>query len=101
MKTASLQDNRGMATSLLEAVMVIAIVAVIAGVALVSAMEQIESAKLSRAVSDAETIGVSIHTFMHDTGFAPAFKAGNARRPEDEIFSVLETGRSNPGVVDT
>jgi type II secretory pathway pseudopilin PulG len=101
MKTASLQDNRGMATSLLEAVMVIAIVAVIAGVALVSAMEQIENAKLSRAVSDTKMIAVSIHSFMQDTGFAPAFKAGDARGPEDEIFSVLETAGSDPGVTET
>jgi type II secretory pathway pseudopilin PulG len=102
MNTASaLQDNRGMATSLLEAVMVIAIVAVIAGIALVSAMEQIENAKLSRAMADAEMIGISIHSFMHDTGFAPAFKAGDARGPEDEIFSVLETLGSDPGVEDS
>ncbi|PYS28375.1 MAG: hypothetical protein DMG11_12810 [Acidobacteria bacterium] len=102
MKTASaLRDDRGMATSLLEAVIMIAIVAVIAGMALVSAMDQLENAKLSRANGDVQMIGISIHSFMHDTGFAPAFKAGEARGPDDQIFFVLETAGSNPGVVDS
>ena len=97
MKVATaIRDNRGIATSLLETVLVIAIVALVSGVALVSAMGHIEDAKISRAAADAEIIGISIHSFMHDTGFAPAFKAGNARGPQDEFFSVLQTGGSEP-----
>src|SRR5437868_1034649 len=84
-----------MATSLLEAVLVIAIIAIVSAVALTAAMNHIENARLARAVADTEAIGISIHSFMHDTGFAPAFKNGNARGPEDGIFLVLETDGSN------
>ena len=94
--SARLKDERGMATSLLEAVLVIAIIAIVSAIALTAAMNHIENAKLARAVADTEAIGISIHSFMHDTGFAPAFKNGNARGPEDAIFLVLETDGSNP-----
>ena len=93
--------NRGIATSLLETVVVIAIVAVISSVAMVSAMEKLEDAKMSRANADAETIAVSIHSFMQDTGFPPVFKSGDARGPDDPFFSVLETQGSNPGIADS
>jgi type II secretory pathway pseudopilin PulG len=94
-------DNRGIATSLIETVVVIAIVAVISSVAMVSAMEKIEDAKMSRANADAETIAVSIHSFMQDNGFAPVFKSGDARGPEDPFFSVLETQGSDPGIAES
>ena len=66
---------------------------------MVSGMDQIENAKLSRANADTAMIGISIHSFIHDTGFPPAFKAGDTRGPDDQIFQVLETAGSNPGVV--
>ena len=91
-----LREERGIATSLLEAVLVIAIVAIISAIALTAAMNHIENARLARAASDTEAIAISIHSFMHDTGWAPAFKNGNARGPEDDIFLVLETGGSDP-----
>ena len=91
-------DSRGIATSLLETVIVVAIVAVISSVAMVSAMEKIEDAKFSRANADAEVIAISIHSFMQDTGFAPIFKSGDARGPEDPFFSVLETQGTDPGI---
>jgi type II secretory pathway pseudopilin PulG len=94
--SARLKDERGIATSLLEAVLVIAIIAIVSAVALTAAMNHIENARLARAASDTEAIAISIHSFMHDTGFAPAFKNGNARGPEDDIFLVLETGGSDP-----
>lgn len=95
----AVKDDRGIATSLLETVVVIAIVAVLSSVALGAAMGHLEDAKLSRAMADAEVIGISIHSFMNDTGLAPAFKNGNAHGPEDGIFSVLETAGSDPGIV--
>jgi type II secretory pathway pseudopilin PulG len=98
MMTASVTGNRGVATSLIEAVLVIGIVAVITGMALTAAMDRLEDARVSRAMADAEMIGISIHSFMHDTGFAPAFKSGDALGPDAEIFSVLASGGSKPGM---
>ena len=98
MMAASVTDNRGVATSLIEAVLVISIVAVVTGMALTAAMDRIEDARLTRAMADAEMIGISIHSFIHDTGFAPAFKSGDALGPEDDIFLVLESGGSDPGM---
>ena len=77
--SARLKDERGVATSLLEAVLVIAILAIVSAIALTAAMNHIENAKLARALADTEAIGISIHSFMNDTGFAPAFRNGNAR----------------------
>ena len=89
------RSESGMTTSLLEAVLVIAIVAIIATGALVAAMRHIEDARISRAMGDAKMIGLAIHTFMQDTGFAPIFKSGTARGPEDEIFRVLQSDGSD------
>jgi len=75
-----------------------AIIAVLSSIALVAAMRHIEDARLSRATADAEMVGISIHGFMHDTGFAPVFKNGTARGPEDEMFLVLQSDGSDPAV---
>jgi type II secretory pathway pseudopilin PulG len=93
-----IRSELGMATSLLEAALVIAIIAVVSSIALVAAMQHIEDARLSRAMADTEMIGVSIHSFMDDTGWAPAFKNGNARGPQDDIFLVLQSAGSDPAV---
>src|SRR5882672_9031296 len=84
--------------SLLEVALVIAILAIISGVALTAAMQHIEDARLSRAMADAQMIGISIHSFMHDTGFAPVFKNGNATGPADDMFLVLQTDGTDAGV---
>src|SRR5437870_5329522 len=81
--------------SLLEAVMAIAIIAVISGIAVTAAVQHLEDARLSRAAADTQMIGISIHSFMNDTGWPPVFKNGKARSPED-TFLVLETGGSDP-----
>ena len=96
-----LKDNRGMATSLIEVVLVIAIVAVLSTVAMVAAIDNIEQARLSRAIADTQQIGIAIHSFLQDTGFAPAFKSGDARGPNDPVFLVLETEGSDPTVADS
>jgi len=99
MKAAQLvTGENGIATSLLEAALVIAIVAVLSSIALVAAMRHIEDARLSRAMADAQMIGISIHSFMNDTGFAPVFKSGNARGLADDIFLVLQTDGNDAGV---
>lgn len=94
----STRGDSGMATSLLEAALVIAILAVVSSVALVAAMQHLEDARLSRATADVEMIGISIQSFMHDTGWAPAFKNGNSRGPQDPIFLVLESRGSDAPV---
>lgn len=95
---ALIQSDRGIATSLLEVVLVMTIIAVISGVALSSAMDKIEDARFSRATADAEQIGIAIHGFMNDTGYAPAFKSGDARGPEDAVFLVLESAGTEPAM---
>lgn len=90
--------DRGIATSLLETVLVLAIIAVISSVALSSALDKIEDARMARAIADAEQLGIAVHSFMNDTGFAPAFKSGDARGPNDNIFLVLETAGSEPAM---
>ena len=91
-----IRDQRGIATSLIETVVVIAIIAIISSVALVSAMDRIEDARIARALADTEMIAISIHSFMHDTGFVPAYKKGDARGLEDAIYLVLETAGNDP-----
>jgi type II secretory pathway pseudopilin PulG len=91
-----LTDNRGVATSLIETVMVIAIAAIISSMAIVASMDKVEDARLSRAIADTEGIAVAIHSFMHDTGFAPAFKKGSAYSSNDPIFLILESGGDDP-----
>jgi len=100
-RTDLLRDNRGVATSLLEAVMVIAIVSIISSFAMVSAMDHVESAKRSRAESDTKMIGIAIHSFMQSTGFVPAYKLGSLRGPTDPVFLILETQGEEPGVDET
>lgn len=99
--SGTLKDNRGIATSLIETVLVIAIVAVLSTVAMVASIDNIEQARLSRAIADTEQIGIAIHSFMQDTGFAPAFKSGDARGPNDAIFLVLESDGSEPAIAES
>jgi type II secretory pathway pseudopilin PulG len=88
----------GAATSLLEAALVIAILAVVSTIALVAAIQHVEDARISRATADTQMIGLSIQSFIHDTGWAPAFKTGDARGPQDDIFLVLQSDGNDPGV---
>ena len=84
-------DNRGIATSLIETVVVVVIVAIIAGVAVGAGLDRIDDARVAQAVRDTELIGMAAHSFMQDTGLPPAFKSGLSTSPTDEIFFVLET----------
>jgi type II secretory pathway pseudopilin PulG len=78
--------------------MVIAIVAVITGIALNAAIDRIEDSRLTRAQADTKMLAVAIHAFMQNTGFAPAFRSGEARGPEDEVFKVLTTEGDDPAM---
>jgi type II secretory pathway pseudopilin PulG len=93
--------NRGVATSLIETVMVIAIAATLMSMAIMASMDKVEDARLTRAIADTETIGIAVHSFMHDTGFAPAFKKGSAHSPNDEIYQILESAGDNPTAVES
>lgn len=84
-------DNRGIATSLIETVLVVAIVAMIASVAVGAGLDRIEDARVAQAVRDTEMIGMAVHSFMQDTGLPPAYKSGLSTSRTDEIFFVLET----------
>jgi type II secretory pathway pseudopilin PulG len=94
----AIRGQAGVATSLLEAALVISIVAVVSSVAIVAAIRHLDDARLSRAMADTQMIGISIQSFMHDTGWAPAFKSGTARGPQDPIFLVLESGGSDSAI---
>ena len=88
---STLGNNRGLSTSLIEAVLVIAVTAILASVTMIPALGGMDDAKVSKALSDTKLIGIAILNFMRDTGRAPAFKSGLATLPTDEIFLVLET----------
>jgi hypothetical protein len=91
-----LRDERGIATSLIEATTVIAIAAILTSVAMIAASDQADDASLANTQGEVKLIGLSILSFMQDNGFAPVFRSGNARGLEDEIFLVLESGGSEP-----
>ena len=87
----TIDDNRGMATSLVETVLVIAVVAIVVSATVVPALGTLDDAKVSRAVRDTQLIATAVLNFRQDTGVPPAFKSGLATRSTDEIFHVLET----------
>jgi hypothetical protein len=87
-----LNDERGIATSLIEATTVVAIAAVLTGVALVAATERVDDANLANGQGEVKLIGVSILSFMQDNGFPPVFRSGAARSAENEIFMILDGG---------
>ena len=93
---SSLTDNRGIATSLMEATLVIAIAAVLSTVAVVSSSDQVTDADVNNGKSEVKLIGVSILSFMQDTGYAPAFLLGSKIGPNDGITMILESEGSDP-----
>ena len=87
----TLRSNRGVATSLIETVMVIAVTAILASVTMIPALGGMEDAKIAKASSDTELIGIAIHNFAQDIMAPPGFKSGQATSPTGDIFYVLET----------
>ena len=87
----TLGNNRGVATSLIEVVLVISVTAVLASVTMMPALGGMDDAKISKALSDTELIAMAVHNFAQDNGAPPAFQSGQATSPTDDIFFVLET----------
>ena len=87
---STLSNNRGLATSIIEVTLVIAITATLASVA-ASGFAKLDDANSIRAGRDTELIAMAMLGFMQDTGVPPAFKSGLAALPTDEIFFVLES----------
>ena len=86
------KDNRGLATSLMEVTLVLAISAVISGVAISLTNDQLDGANEQSCNGELKLLGVSLLAFMQDTGKTPAFRQGTATGPEAAYFSVLESG---------
>jgi type II secretory pathway pseudopilin PulG len=91
-----LVDDRGLATSLIEATLVITIAAVLSSVALTFVEDHTADAQLNNAQAEVKLIGISVLGFIQDTGFAPLFRSGLQTGPNDPIYSVLETTGSEP-----
>lgn len=89
-------DDRGIATSLMEATLVITIAAVLSSVAVAISSDQVTDADIATGSSEVKLIGVSILAFMQDTGYAPAFRSGTAIGPSDPFTLILETEGSDP-----
>ena len=89
-------DNRGIATSLMEATLVITIAAVLSSVAVAISSDQVADADRANSSSEVKLIGVSILAFMQDTGHAPAFRSGDAIGASDPFTPILETEGSDP-----
>lgn len=90
------KDNRGIATSLMEATLVITIAAVLSTVAVITSSDQVSDANTTQGHSEVKLMGVSILSFMQDTGYAPAYLAGNKNGPNDEVAWILESDGSYP-----
>lgn len=90
------KDNRGIATSLMEATLVVTIAAVLSSVAVITTSDQVSDANTTNSTTEVKLIGVSILSFMQDCGYAPAYLNGNATGPNDTITMVVQTGGSDP-----
>lgn len=80
----------------MEATLVITIAAVLSSVAVISSGDQVNNADLNNGKAETKLIGVSILSFMQDTGYAPAFLLGNKIGPNDGIAMILESEGTNP-----
>ncbi len=92
----TLGNDRGVATSLIEAVVIIAVSAILTTITIVPAVGGLEDARIAKAFSDTESIGIAVHNFVQDTGAPPAFKSGQGTSATDAIFRVLETMGEDP-----
>jgi type II secretory pathway pseudopilin PulG len=80
----------------MEATLVITIAAILSTVAIVTSGDSVADADSEKGNSEVKLIGVSILTFMQDTGYAPAYLAGNQNGANDAIAMILESGGSYP-----
>src|SRR5688572_23808448 len=89
-------NSRGIATSLIEATLVVTIAAVLSSVALTFVGDQTGDAQVNTGQSEVKLIGISILSFIQDTGFAPTYRSGLQTGPNDPGYAVLETSGSEP-----
>lgn len=80
----------------MEATLVITIAAVLSTVAVITSSDQIADADAQTGSSEVKLIGVSVLSFMQDTGYAPAYLAGNRSGPADTVAMILESEGSTP-----
>jgi hypothetical protein len=80
----------------MEVSTVIAITAILASVAVVVSNQEISGANTQSGNSEVKLIGVSILSFIQDTGFAPAFLSGQSTGPNDGVVLVLQTTGADP-----
>src|ERR1700740_2977364 len=84
-----LRDNKGVATSLIEATATVAVGAVLAGVAVGGAIDAINDSKIQAAIGDVSSIGQGIITFTKDNAFFPLFKDGKKTGSGNQFFYDL------------
>jgi len=80
----------------MEATLVITIAAVLSTVAIISSSDQVADADTTTSHSEVKLIGVSILSFMQDTGYSPAYLAGTSNGANDSIVEILESDGSDP-----
>jgi hypothetical protein len=80
----------------MEATLVIAIAAVLSTVAIITSSDQVSDADSATSHSEVKLIGVSILSFMQDTGYSPAYLAGTSNGPNDAIVEILGSEGSDP-----
>lgn len=80
----------------MEATLVITIAAVLSSVAIITSSDQVADADAQTGRSEVKLIGVSVLSFMQDTGYAPAYLAGNRNGPTDTVAMILESAGSTP-----
>ena len=90
-----LRNERGVATSLIEATATIAVGAVLASVAVGSALDAINDSKIQAASADVTSIGQGVITFYKDNTFFPLFKDGSRTGAGDPFFDDLVSESGN------
>jgi type II secretory pathway pseudopilin PulG len=89
-------DDRGIATSLIEATLVIIIAAILSGVALLTTGDQLSASNETQGIAEVKLIGLSVLSFMQDTGHAPAFLAGDQIDAASPVAALLVTEGADP-----
>ncbi len=84
-----LEENDGVATSLIEAAATVALGAMLATVAIAGGVDAINESKIQAAVSDVNTMAQGVITFYKDNSFFPLFKVGTQVGPSDDYFNNL------------
>jgi type II secretory pathway pseudopilin PulG len=84
-----IRDNKGVATSLIEATATVAVGAILAGVAVNGAIDAINGSKVQAAINDVSVIGQAVTQFYTDNNFFPLFAEGSKTGPQDNFFGFL------------